>query len=32
MRLSDFEVGLKGRIVFIVSSETSRLNKLGSMG
>lgn len=31
--LSDFEVGLRGRIVFIVpSSETSRLNRLGSMG
>ena len=32
VRLSDFEVGLKGRIVFIVSAETARLNKLGSMG
>ncbi len=32
MRLTDFEVGLKGKIVFIVSSETSRLNKLSSMG
>lgn len=31
--LSDFEVGLKGRIVFIApSSETSRLVRLGSMG
>ncbi|MBI4691758.1 MAG: metal-dependent transcriptional regulator, partial [Nitrospirae bacterium] len=32
VRLTDFEVGLKGRIVFIVSSETLRLNRLGSMG
>lgn len=32
VRLTDFEVGLKGRIVFIVSSETSRLNRLSSMG
>lgn len=32
VRLADFEVGLKGRIVFIVSSETMRLNKLSSMG
>lgn len=32
MRLPDFEVGLKGRIVFIVSSDPSRLNRLGSMG
>lgn len=32
VRLTDFEVGLKGRIVFIVSTETSRLNKLSSMG
>jgi len=31
-RLTDFEVGLKGRIVFIVSTETSRLNRLSSMG
>lgn len=31
--LNDFEVGLKGRIVFIApSSETSRLTRLGSMG
>lgn len=32
VRLTDFEVGLKGRIVFIVSSETLRLTKLSSMG
>ncbi|PIX88464.1 MAG: hypothetical protein COZ31_06395, partial [Nitrospirae bacterium CG_4_10_14_3_um_filter_44_29] len=32
VRLIDFEVGLKGRIVFIVSTETSRLNRLSSMG
>ncbi|MCE5194371.1 MAG: metal-dependent transcriptional regulator [Nitrospiraceae bacterium] len=32
VRLTDFEVGVKGRIVFIVSAETSRLNKLSSMG
>ncbi len=32
VRLIDFEVGLKGRIVFIVSAETSRLNRLSSMG
>ena len=32
VRLTEFEVGLKGRIVFIVSSETARLNKLSSMG
>src|SRR3989339_975996 len=32
VRLTDFEVGLKGRIVFIVSAETSRLNRLSSMG
>jgi DtxR family Mn-dependent transcriptional regulator len=32
VRLVDFEVGLKGRIVFIVSTDTSRLNRLGSMG
>jgi len=32
VRLTDFEVGLKGRIVFIVSAETMRLNKLSSMG
>jgi len=32
VRLTDFEVGLKGKIVFIVSTETSRLNRLSSMG
>lgn len=32
VRLADFEVGLNGRIVFIISSETFRLNKLSSMG
>jgi len=32
MRLNDFEVGSKGKIVFIVSSETLRLNRLASMG
>lgn len=32
VRLTDFEVGLKGRIVFIVSAETLRLNRLSSMG
>lgn len=32
VRLTDFEVGLKGKIVFIVSAETARLNKLCSMG
>lgn len=31
-RLSDFEVGLEGRIVFIVPSEASRLGRLGSLG
>ncbi len=32
MRLSDFEVGSKGRIVFIVPAESSRLGKLNSIG
>lgn len=32
MRLSDFEVGSMGRIVFMVPSETLRLSKLGSIG
>ncbi|MEW6215696.1 MAG: metal-dependent transcriptional regulator [Nitrospirota bacterium] len=31
-RLSEFEVGSKGRIVFIVSGEASRLGKLNSLG
>lgn len=32
MRLSDFEVGAEGRIVFIIPSETSRLSRLLSIG
>ncbi len=32
VRLSDFEVGKKGRIVFIVPSDPSRLNRLNSIG
>jgi DtxR family Mn-dependent transcriptional regulator len=32
MRLSTFEVGARGRIVFIVPSEAARLNRLGSIG
>jgi DtxR family Mn-dependent transcriptional regulator len=32
MRLSDFEVGSKGRIVFIVPAESSRLGRLNSIG
>ncbi|MBI4684180.1 MAG: metal-dependent transcriptional regulator [Nitrospirae bacterium] len=32
VRLTDFEVGSRGRIVFIVSSEALRLNKFSSMG
>ena len=31
-RLSDFEVGSKGRIVFIIPSETARLGRLSSIG
>lgn len=31
-RLSDFEVGSKGRIVFIIPSEAARLARLGSVG
>lgn len=31
-RLSDFEVGSRGRIVFIIPSEAARLGRLGSMG
>lgn len=31
-RLSAFDVGAKGRIVFIVPSEAARLNRLGSIG
>jgi DtxR family transcriptional regulator, Mn-dependent transcriptional regulator len=32
MRLSEFEVGAKGRITFIVASDHSRINKLNSLG
>ncbi|HAM51351.1 MAG TPA: DtxR family transcriptional regulator [Nitrospiraceae bacterium] len=32
MRLPAFEVGARGRIVFIIPSEASRLNRLGSVG
>ncbi len=32
VRLSEFEVGSSGRIVFIVPSEAARLNRLGSIG
>jgi DtxR family Mn-dependent transcriptional regulator len=31
-RLSSFEVGARGRIVFIVPSDIARLNRLGSIG
>jgi DtxR family Mn-dependent transcriptional regulator len=31
-RLNDFEVGQKGKIVFIVSSDPQRLNRLNSIG
>ncbi|HWR58304.1 MAG TPA: metal-dependent transcriptional regulator, partial [Thermodesulfovibrionales bacterium] len=31
-RLSDFEVGSRGRIVFIIPSEASRLGRLSSIG
>jgi DtxR family Mn-dependent transcriptional regulator len=31
-RLSDFEVGSKGRIVFIIPSEAARVARLGSVG
>jgi len=31
-RMSDFEVGQKGKIVFIVSSDPQRLNRLNSIG
>jgi len=31
-RLSDFEVGQRGKIVFIVSSDPQRLNRLNSIG
>jgi DtxR family transcriptional regulator, Mn-dependent transcriptional regulator len=31
-RLSEFEVGLKGRITFIVPTKSSRLSKLSSLG
>jgi DtxR family Mn-dependent transcriptional regulator len=32
VRLSDFEVGAKGRIVFIIPSEAARLSRLSSIG
>lgn len=32
MRLSEFEVGAKGKITFIVASDPSRINKLNSLG
>ncbi|MBI5074087.1 MAG: FeoA domain-containing protein [Nitrospirae bacterium] len=32
MRLSEFEVGAKGRITFIVPSDPSRISKLNSLG
>lgn len=32
VRLSDFEVGSEGRIVFIIPSEASRLSRLSSIG
>ncbi|NOX21458.1 MAG: DtxR family transcriptional regulator [Nitrospirae bacterium] len=32
MRLNDFEVGQEGRIVYIVPSDPSRLNRLNSIG
>ncbi|HXX57452.1 MAG TPA: metal-dependent transcriptional regulator [Thermodesulfovibrionales bacterium] len=32
MRLSTFEVGARGRIVFIVPSEAARISRLGSIG
>ncbi|GAB4424648.1 MAG: metal-dependent transcriptional regulator [Thermodesulfovibrionales bacterium] len=32
VRLSDFEVGSKGRIVFIIPSEAARLSRLSSIG
>ncbi len=32
MRLNDFEVGKEGRIVYIVPSDSSRLNRLNSIG
>jgi len=32
VRLADFEVGQKGRIVYIVPSDPSRLNRLNSIG
>jgi DtxR family Mn-dependent transcriptional regulator len=32
MRLSTFEIGARGRIVFIVPSEASRISRLGSIG
>ncbi len=31
-RLSDFEVGLEGRIVFIIPKETARIGRLSSVG
>lgn len=32
VRLSDFEIGTKGRIIFIIPSEAARLARLGSIG
>lgn len=32
VRLSDFEIGSKGRIIFIIPSEAARLARLGSIG
>lgn len=32
MRLSDFEVGLKGKITFIVPTKSARLSKLNALG
>jgi Fe2+ transport system protein FeoA len=31
-RLSDFEVGARGRITFIVSTDPSRINRLNALG
>lgn len=32
VRLSDFEIGSKGRIVFVARADVSRINRLGAMG
>jgi len=32
VRLSDFEIGAKGRIIFIIPSEAARLGRLSSIG